>query len=178
MENFLHIVAIWAHIIGIAVFVGPQFFLAMGVIPATRGITDPMERARATRVVTTRFGWLAGVGLFIILVAGTYLIASWRDYYGIPDDVAFLDLRYGVVFTVKMTVLIFMVIAVGLHVFVVGPRQLDLMEEHARGAPVDAELGRMRRLSMFLSISGLVLALVIMIMGASLSTANYSLQEF
>lgn len=178
MENFLHIVAIWAHIIGIAVFVGPQFFLAMGVIPATRGISDPLERARATRMVTTRFGWLAGAGLFIILVAGTYLIASWRDYYGIPDDVGFLDLRYGVIFTVKMTVLLVMVIAVGLHVFVVGPRQLDLMEAHARGRPVDAELARMRRYSMVLSITGLVLALVIMVMGASLSTASYSLQEF
>lgn len=178
MENALHMAAIWAHILGIALFVGPQFFLAMGVVPATRGITDPLERARATRVVTTRFGWLAGAGLFIILIAGTYLIATWRDYYGIPDDVAFLDVRYGVLFTAKMTVLIFMVLAVGLHVFVVGPRQLDLMEDQARGAPVDDDLRTMRKLSMFLSVSGLVLALAIMVMGAGLSTANFSLQDF
>ena len=34
VENFLHIFFIWLHILGVALFVGPQFFLAFAWVPA------------------------------------------------------------------------------------------------------------------------------------------------
>lgn len=177
MENALHIAAVWAHILGVALYVGPQAFLAFAWIPASRGIADRATRARAMRTVTERFGYISAVGLGLILIAGTYLISTWRDYHGIPEDASFVDYRYGVLFIIKMSILVVMLAVVGLHTFWVGRKQLELHEELARGEDVtEGELRSTRRLSVFLSTLGLILTLVIMVLGASMSSAEFSLQ--
>jgi len=178
VDNFLHIFFIWLHILGVALLVGPQFFLALAWIPASRQITDLPTRVKAMRTVTTRFGWIGGAGIVIIVVAGTYLIADWRDYYAIPEDAEFTSLRFGVLFIVKMTLFVVLLAALALHMFYLGPRQLEKLEDQAAGLNVsEAELKQIRMRSMAVSITGLVLALVIMVMGAMLNTANWSLQE-
>ena len=178
MENFLHIAAVWVHVLGIALFVGPQFFLAFAWIPASRGIADLPTRVAAMRTVTTRFGYLGGAGLVLILIGGAYLISTWRDYHGVGDEVDFFDLRFGPIFVVKMAILLVMLVLVGLHMFVVGPAQVDALEERAQGQDVpDVRIRRLRVTSMALSITGLVLTLVIMGMGVSLGAAQYSLQD-
>ena len=179
MENFLHIAAVWLHVLGIALFVGPQFFLAFAWVPASRQIEDLSTRVDAMRTITTRFGWIGGIGLVLILIGGTYLIMTWRDYHNVPEGVAFLDYIYGVVFVVKMIVLVVMIVLVGLHMFVVGPSQVDALEERARGEDVpEIRMRRIRITSMALSITGLILTLVIMGMGVSLGAAEYSIKEF
>jgi len=178
LEDTVRIIAVWLHILGVALFVGPQFFLAMAWVPASRKIVDLPTRVAAMRVVTRRFGYIGGMGLMLILVAGLYLITSWRDYYGVPDDAEFTSIRYGLVFIIKMNVLLVMLAVVGLHTFVVGPRQLAKLEAQARGEKVtDEELRAIRMRSMALSITGLVLALVLMVMGVMMNTANWSLQD-
>jgi len=179
VENFLHIAAVWLHVLGIALFVGPQFFLAIAWVPASRAIEHLPTRVAAMRTITTRFGWIGGAGLLLILIGGSYLIATWRDYHGIPESVSFMDYRYGVIFVIKMAVLAVMIVLVGLHMFVVGPSQVDAMEERARGEDVpEVRLRRIRITSMVLSITGLVLTLVIMGFGVSLGAAEYSIQKF
>lgn len=177
MDNFLHITALWLHVLGIALFVGPQFFLAFAWVPASRQIEDLPSRARAMRTITRRFAYIGGAGLVLIIVAGTYLVATWRDFYSQPsaEELAFTDIRYGVIFIIKMTVLLVMLAIVGLHTFVAGPRSLELLEARARGEDVlDDDIRRARMLSMALSITGLVLTLAIMVMGVMLSTAEFS----
>jgi putative copper resistance protein D len=179
MRDALHVLALWTHILGIALFVGPQFFLAFAWVPASRGIADLPTRLQAMRTITRRFGYIGGVGLLLILVAGVYLVATWRSYYHQPSDLGFWELHYGVVFTAKMAVLAVMLGMLALHTFVVGPRLLDRMEAQARGEEVpETVLGRVRAQSMALSIGGLVLTLVIMVMGASLTTYTFSLREW
>jgi len=179
LANALHIIAIWMHILGIALFVGPQFFLAFAWVPASRGIADMPTRLRAMRTITRRFAYVGGAGLVLIVTAGTYLIATWRDFYNQPgpDELGFTDIRYGVIFIIKMAVFILVLLFVGLHTFWLGPRQLELMEARSRGESVtDADLRSIRIRSMFLSISGLVLVLVVMAMGAMLGTESFSFQ--
>jgi len=179
VDNFLHIFFIWLHILGVALLVGPQFFLALAWIPASRQISDLPTRVRAMRTITTRFGWVGGAGIVIIVVAGTYLIADWRDYYAVPDDAEFTSVRFGVLFIVKMTLFVVLLAALALHMFYLGPRQLEKLEDQAAGLNVsEADIKRVRMQSMAVSITGLVLALVIMVMGAMLNTANWSQQEF
>jgi uncharacterized membrane protein len=178
MDNFLHISALWLHVLGIALFVGPQFFLAFAWVPASRQIADLPTRAQAMRTITRRFGYIGGIGLVLIVIAGTYLIMTWRDFYSYPDDAGFTDIRYGVIFIIKMSVLVVMLALVGLHMFWAGPKQLALMEAQARGERVaEDEIRRVRMTSMYLSIAGLLLTLIIMVMGVSLSTTEYSFQE-
>ncbi|MEX0782467.1 MAG: hypothetical protein WD557_07445 [Dehalococcoidia bacterium] len=178
MENFLHIAAIWTHILGIALFVGPQFFLAFAWVPASRGITDLPMRVQAMRTITRRFAYIGGAGLALIILAGIYLITTWRDYYAQPDDLEFTSLRYGVIFIIKMNVLILMLIVVGIHTFWTGPRLISRIEAQANGEAVtDADVRKLRVQSMVLSITGLVLVLAIMVMGASMSSTAYSFQD-
>lgn len=179
MENFLHIGAVWLHVLGIALFVGPQFFLAFAWVPASRAIEDLPTRVAAMRTITTRFGYIGGAGLLLILIGGAYLIFTWRDYHEIVEGTAFFDLRYGPVFVIKMVILIVMIVLVGLHMFVVGPSQVDAMEERARGEDVpEIRMRRLRITSMVLSITGLILTLVIMGFGVSLGATQYSLEPF
>lgn len=178
MENTLHITAIWLHILGIALFVGPQFFLAFAWVPASRQIADPKVRIAAMRTLTRRFGYIGGIGLLLLLGAGTYLISTWRDFYSQPDDVGFTELRFGVVFIAKMAVLVLMLVVIGIHTFSVGPRLVTVLEAQANGEPVtDDEVRRARAMSRGLSMTGLLLALVIMVMGVMLTTTNFSFQE-
>ena len=178
MTNTLHIVAIWTHILGIALFVGPQFFFAFAWMPASRRLTDLSARATAMRTMVHRLAYLGGVGLFLILVAGIYLVATFRDYYHLPggSELGFFDIRYGVVFTIKMGVLVVMLTLNGLHTFVVGPRQLRVMEAEAEGRDMTEARKKVRIQSMVLSIGALVLTLAIMVMGAMLNTVQWSLQ--
>ncbi len=178
MTNFLHIFFLWLHILGVALLVGPQFFLAYAWIPASRGIEDLQTRVTAMRTITRRFGYLGGAGLVLIVLAGTYLISNWRDYYGVSEDTGFTDVRFGVVFLVKMVLLLLMLVALAIHIFILGPRQLDRLDAQARGEAVsEAELRKARVQSMFFSIAGLVLALAIMVLGVMLNSASWSLQS-
>ena len=178
VDNFLHIFFIWMHIFGVALLVGPQFFLALAWVPASRKISNLPERIQAMRIVTRRFGYIGGTGIVMLVVAGTYLIADWRDYYAVPDETEFTALRFGVVFIVKMTLFIVMLAAVALHMFYLGPRQLEALESQAKGERIsEAEVRRVKMQSMAVSIVGLVLALVIMVMGVMLNSASWSLQE-
>jgi uncharacterized membrane protein len=173
VENTLHIFFIWMHIIGIALWLGPQVFLAFAWVPASRGITDRALRLQAMRTITSRFAWIGGTGLLLLLIAGTYLISDWRDFYAIPEDAGFTDFRYGVIFIVKMSVLLVMLIITGLHTFVLGPRLLDAIERDAS----EDELRSRRMQSMFASIAVLLLTLVIIVLGTMLGTPSYSLQD-
>ena len=177
MDNFLHIFLIWMHILGVALLVGPQFFLAFAWVPASRGIEDMPTRIKAMRTITRRFGYIGGAGLVLIVIAGSYLIADWRNYYGVSDDTGFTDVRFGVVFIIKMTLLLVMLAALAIHIFILGPRQMDRMEAQARGEKVsDEEMRKARMQSMFFSITGLVLVLVIMVMGVMLNSVAWSLK--
>lgn len=181
MENTLHVIAIWMHILGVALFVGPQFLLAFAWVPASRNIPDTPSRLAAMRTMTTRFAWLGGAGLTLILIAGLYLIFTFRSYYSLPgrDEMGFLDLRYGVLFCIKMTVLAVMLTVTALHTFVVGPKLLRRMEASAAAEPVpESEIAGIRRQSMLLSVSGLAMALAVMVLGVMLNTFTYSLREW
>lgn len=178
MDNTLHIIAIWTHVFGIALFVGPQFFLAFAWVPASRGIADMPTRVQAMRTVTRRFGYIAGIGLVLIVGAGSYLIADWRDYWGVGDEVAFTELRFGVIFIIKMNVFLVMLALVALHTFAIGPRLVDALDDEARGAGDAVRTRQLRTWSMVLSIAALVLTLAIMALGSTLSTGSYSLQNF
>ncbi len=169
------------HILGIALFVGPQFLLAVAWVPASRAIQDLPTRVAAMRTMTVRFAWLGGVGLALIFIAGIYLISTWRSYYSLPGraELGFNDLRYGVIFSIKMAILVVMLAITALHMFVVGPKLLHRMEAKAAGEEVpESELASIRRKSMILSMSGLTLTLIIMVLGALMNTAQYSLHQF
>lgn len=151
----------WLHIFAATVWVGPQVFLFVAAIPAIRTIEDAKVRAQTMRVLTTRFGWLAWGALAVLVATG---IGNLYEN-DLPVDVLF-ERNFGVIFQVKMTLLVATVILTALHSFVIGPRMLRMQEEVVD----EAEIAPMRRLTMIISGVNGLLALGILFCGALLSS--------
>ena len=78
MDNFLHIFFIWVHILGVALFVGPQFFMAFAWVPASRRIADPQARIAAMKLITRRFGYIGGAGMALAARGASFSVSSAR----------------------------------------------------------------------------------------------------
>jgi uncharacterized membrane protein len=151
----------WLHIFAATVWVGPQVFLFVAAVPAIRTVEDAQARARAMRVLTTRFGWLAWGALAVLVVTGIGQLYE----HDVPVDTLF-ERNFGVIFQVKMTLLIATVVLTALHSFVLGPRILRMQES----VTDEAQIAPMRRWSMIVSgVNGLV-ALGILFCGALLAS--------
>ena len=172
----------WFHIIGVAIWVGPQFFLFIAAIPSLRIIENMGLRASVLHKLTRRFLYLSGAGMLLILVFGLAMVFDDSIY---PDNAG--DLRYGTIFGLKMGLFTFILIGALVHAFWVGPRMLDKYEEIAelsgdQAGPLgksqletaEMQLRQMRMLSMAVSGVVLLFSLAAMLMGALLATEEYS----
>ncbi len=151
----------WLHILAATIWVGPQVFLFVGVVPAIRTVEDVQVRARAMRVLTTRFGYLAWGAMAVLVVTGI------GNLYEHPLDVDVLfDRNFGTIFEIKMTLVIATIVLTALHSFVLGPRVLKLQES----VTDQAQIASVRRLSIIISSVNGLLALGILFLGALLGT--------
>ena len=151
----------WLHILAATIWVGPQVFLFVAVVPAVRTVEDVQVRARLMRVLTTRFGYLAWGAMVVLVITGV------GNLYEHPLDVDVLfDRNFGRIFEIKMTLVIATVVLTALHSFVLGPRVLKLQES----VTDQAQIAPVRRLSIIVSSVNGVLALSILFMGALLGT--------
>ncbi len=151
----------WVHILAATIWVGPQVFLFVAVVPAMRTVEDMQARARAMRVLTTRFGYLAWGAMTVLVITG---IANLYEH-DLDTEVLF-DLNFGTIFEIKMTLVIATILLTALHSFVLGPRVLRLQESVAD----EAQIATVRRLSIIISAVNGLLALAILFLGALLGT--------
>ncbi|MBI2724576.1 MAG: CopD family protein [Chloroflexi bacterium] len=149
------------HLIAAVIFVGPQVFLAAAVMPAMRGIEDVRQRAAVTRTVTTRFGWLGGGALLVLLVTG---IINYQH----AKDLGYLDVnRYFIILQVKLTLVTIVVLLTILHGAVFGRR---LQRLQAEDAPAE-RIADARRWSILASIATLAVSLAILVCAALLTSS-------
>ena len=156
----------WLHILAATIWVGPQFFLFIAAVPAIRTIEDAKQRAAVMRVMTRRFGYLAWGALAVLVLTG---IGNLYEE-DLDVDVLF-DRNFGIIFQVKMTLLIITVALTALHSFVIGPR-LSTMQESVAD---ESQIAPMRRLSMVISGINLLVAVAIIFCGALLAS-TYALE--
>jgi uncharacterized membrane protein len=162
----------WLHILAVSVWVGPQFFLFIAGLPAIRTIEDRQARARVMRVIVTRFGWLAWIAMAVIVLSGI----SNLFQVGGDTDLSWAtanDIRYGRIFAEKMVLVGLTVALTAVHTFVVGPRQLALNEQMEADP---AEVGRLRRISITISVASLLASAFAIFMGAVLANHSYSFE--
>ena len=152
----------WIHILAATIWVGPQVFMFVAAIPAVRTIEDLQIRTRVMRVLTKRFNFLAWGALTVLVITG---IANLYEHDLDVDQL--FDLNFGVIFQVKMTLLIATVVLTGLHSFVIGPRVLNMQES----AVDEAEIAPVRRWSIIISAVNMLIALGIVFCGALLSSS-------
>lgn len=161
----------WIHIVAVAIWIGPQFFMFLVTVPALRLIEDADVRLRVMRLITQRFGWLAWGALLVIILSGTSNL--FQVQADTPLDLSSTDLRYFHVFTTKMALAGVMVLLTAVHTFVIGPRQLRLQEE-MRGDSADA--ASLRRVSIIVSSLVLLVSIAVVYAGALLANHAYSFQ--
>ena len=152
----------WIHIVAATIWVGPQVFMMVAAVPAVRTIEDMQVRTKVMRVITTRFNYLAWGALTVLVITG---IANLYEHDLDVDQL--FDLNFGVIFQVKMTLVIAAVILTALHSFVLGPRVLDMQESVAD----EADIAPVRRWSIIVSGANGLIALAIVFCGALLSSS-------
>ncbi len=160
----------WVHIVAVAVWLGPQFFMFVVTVPAVRVIEDPAVRLRVMKVIVTRFGWLAWAAMAVIVLSGVSNLFQEADEFGHIWD---SEYRYFQIFSTKMVLVGLMVILTALHTFVIGPKQLRLLEE-VRGDSTEA--AGLRRVSIIVSSLTLLVSVAAVYAGALLANHSYSFQ--
>ncbi len=148
-------VSIWLHIIGAALWIGPQVALIVVVLPALRAMSDPMQRRAVTRVLTSRlntFGWLA---LGLLAVTGLGNLGGL-----LRDPATLFASAYGQTLLLKLAMVTAVVVLTLVHARVIGPRMLALPPD----APREASAG-LRRASIIVSSISLLLSLWIVWLG-------------
>ncbi len=165
-----HAITPWLHILAVTVWVGPQFFLFIAAVPAVRTIEDAALRARVMRTIVTRFGWMAWAALVVIVLTGISNIFQEADDFNHLLD---FDYRWVNLFAMKMVLVGLMVTLTAVHTFVIGPRQLRLMEQ---GASDGEDARKTRRASMIVNGGVLLLSIVVIFLAAVLANHNYSWQ--
>ncbi len=160
---------LWLHLIGATLWVGPQVFMFVAVIPAVRSVSDGEARYRMLQSVTARFGWLGGGALLLLLLTGIENIRRFA-----PPDV--FDVRYGYILTAKLTMVGAIVLLTAFHTMVVGPQQLRLQREalDQPGADLASRLRSARMKSMMLSTLTLLLSILVLLAAALLRTRLFS----
>jgi putative copper export protein len=151
----------WLHIVAATVWVGPQIFLFLAAVPAVRTIEDLHLRTQVMRTLTRRFGYLAGSALLVLVITG---IGNMYEHDRDIDEL--FDLNWGIIFQVKMTLLIATVLLTAVHAFIVGPRLLEMQES----VTDEAQIASTRRLSIIISAVNLLMALAILFCAALLNT--------
>jgi uncharacterized membrane protein len=150
----------WIHILAATIWVGPQVFLFAVAVPAVRTVADVKERARLMRLITTRFGYLAWGAMVVLIITGI------GNVFEQNDRTFLFDHNWGVIFQVKMTLVILTILLTAAHSFVIGPRMLAAQE-----SVVDqAQIASMRRFSIIISAVNALLAVGILFCGALLNT--------
>ena len=165
-----HAITPWLHILAVTVWVGPQFFLFIAAVPAVRTIEDAALRARVMRTIVTRFGWMAWAALVVIVLTGISNIFQEADDFNHLLD---FDYRWVNLFAMKMVLVGVMVALTAVHTFVIGPRQLRLMEE---GASDSEDARKTRRASMIVNGGVLLLSIAVIFLAAVLANHDYSWQ--
>ena len=154
---------LWIHIVAAVLFIGPQAFLLFAALPAIRTVDDAAQRARASRVVTSRFGWLGGGALAILLASGIW------NYYDAKDK-GFIEYddfpRYYVVLFTKLTLVTIVIVLTAVHGAVFGRKLRQLQETNAG----EAEIAAVRRWSMLTSLATLAVSIAILLLAAMLAS--------
>ena len=160
----------WIHIVAVTIWLGPQFFMFIVTVPAVRVIEDPEVRLRVMRVIVTRFGWLAWAAMAVIVLSGvSNLFQEAADFGHLWDT----DYRYFQIFSTKMVLVGLTVLLTALHTFVIGPRQIRLLEEMRSDS---TEAARLRRVSMLVSSVALLASIAVVYAAALLADHDYSFQ--
>ena len=156
------------HVFAAALIVGPQVLLFFAVVPSTWLIDDEQLKRAVTRVVTQRYGMMAGAALVISLVTGLY------QFYNVtPDNVSddISSYRFGWIFMTKMTLFVVLIAMIAFH-SVIGRRIGRLADAVVAGDGDEFELEDQRRKSLLLTMLMMLVSVGLLAFGVLLGRGS------
>jgi putative copper export protein len=162
----LYQLSVFVHILSAIIWIGGMLFVALVVVPATRGL-PPSERAALFSSVGRRFRTVGWVCIGALLVTGVinaaYRGVTWENLF----TTALWGSPFGVTLALKLGVVAIMLGLSAYHDFVIGPRSVRLAARPASsGAAVSADrrlaAERARRIASMLGRLEAILALVVL----------------
>ena len=144
--------------------------LFLAVVPSTWLIDDEQLRRAVTRVVTQRYGVIAGIALLTSLVTGLY------QFYNVTPEVVSEDIssyRFGWIFIAKMTLFTIFIGLIAVHA-VVGRRIGRLADAVAAGNAEAYLLENPRRISLMLTLVMMSVAIALLAFGVLLGRGEFS----
>jgi uncharacterized membrane protein len=168
MDNFSLIL----HVFAATLIVGPQVLLFFAAVPATWIIEDEQLKRAVTRVITQRYGYIAGLALLTSLVTGLYQFYNVTPSNVSDDMTAY---RFGWIFMAKMTLFVVFIGLLGFH-GVIGRRIGRLADAYIETGDDDQRfaLENMRRNSLMLSMLMMLIAIAILALGVMLGRGQFS----
>ncbi len=100
----------WVHLLAAITWIGGMLFIALVVVPVTRGLEDASLRARIVREMGRRFRTVAWIALGLLLASG--LLTLWMR----PSLLASPRFHW------KLGLVVLALILSAFHDFVLGPR--------------------------------------------------------
>jgi uncharacterized membrane protein len=169
----VHTTSLVIHVLAAALLVGPQVLLFLAVTPSTWLIEDEALRRQVTRVVTARYGMIAGIAIVLLVVTGLYQYGSM-----VPADIrdSMADYRFGIIFMVKMALFAIFLGLLVYHVRFIAPRigrLSDAVVAESREEDI-WELDNTRRLSFIVSFFMVLVSVAILVLGVMLSSHGFS----
>ncbi len=163
-------VSLVLHVFAATLIVGPQVLLFFAVVPATWIISDEELKRAVTRVVTQRYGYLAGFAMLTSLVTGLY------QFYSVTPDFVSEDMssyRFGWIFISKMTLFTAFIGMVAFHA-VIGRRIGRLADAVVAGDGDEFALEQQRRYSLMLTMVMMAVSIAILAFGVLLGRGEFS----
>lgn len=157
----LYQISVFLHIFSAIIWIGGMFFLALVVVPTTRGL-PAAERAALFGAVGRRFRAVGWVCIGLLLVTGTinavYRGVTWdnvftAELWGSP---------FGTTLALKLGVVAVMLGLSVYHDFVIGPRSVRVLERVEESPVLAREAQRLRKLASVVGRIEGILALIVL----------------
>lgn len=158
------------HVFAATLIVGPQVLLFVAVVPSTWLIEDEALKRAVTRVVTQRYGMIAGIAMATSLITGLY------QFYNVTPETVSEDIssyRFGWIFIMKMTLFTAFIAMVAFHA-VIGRRIGRLADAVVAGDGDEFALENQRRFSLMLTMLMMAVSIAILVFGVLLGRGEFS----
>jgi uncharacterized membrane protein len=157
---------VYVHLLAVIAWLGGVVFIALVLVPVTRGTPDPPGASvRVLRAAARRFLAVAWVALLTLVGSGIWILmergVSSSDIF--TGDGQFL--RY---LRIKLGLVVLVLVLSAFHDFVLGPRLARKLEDTRAKPESDAAIARERKRVAWLARVNAALALVIVALGVIL----------
>lgn len=163
MQTF-QFVAILAHILAAAIWIGGMVFLGVVLIPVLRGRAAAGQYGELMHRTGVRFRSVGWACLLVLVVSGLVNLTRW----GVdPKRLLSPELwatPWGRILGLKLALVVTAITLSGVHDFIIGPRATARLRE----SPNSDEVRKLRRAASWMGRANLLIALLIVALGVML----------